>query len=39
MKRGFGKLDRLLGTTAAKVVNHTDKSVLVVRTPLTASAR
>jgi len=31
---GFGKLDRLLGTTAAKVVNHTDKNVFVVRTPL-----
>jgi nucleotide-binding universal stress UspA family protein len=26
-------LDRLLGTTAAKVVNHADRSVLVVREP------
>jgi nucleotide-binding universal stress UspA family protein len=31
---GYGKLDRLLGTTAAKVVNHTDRNVLVVRAPL-----
>jgi universal stress protein F len=31
---GYGKLDRILGTTAAKVVNHTDKNVLVVREPL-----
>lgn len=28
---GYGGLDRLLGTTAAKVVNHADRSVLVVR--------
>ncbi len=28
---GFGGLDRLLGTTAAKVVNHADQSVYVVR--------
>lgn len=28
---GYGILDRLLGTTAAKVVNHADRSVLVVR--------
>jgi nucleotide-binding universal stress UspA family protein len=28
---GFGGLDHLLGTTAAKVVNHADRSVLVVR--------
>jgi nucleotide-binding universal stress UspA family protein len=28
---GFGPLDRLLGTTAARVVNHCDRSVLVVR--------
>lgn len=28
---GFGGIDRLLGTTAAKVVNHADRSVLVVR--------
>jgi nucleotide-binding universal stress UspA family protein len=28
---GYGGLDRLLGTTAAKVVNHAPCSVLVVR--------
>jgi nucleotide-binding universal stress UspA family protein len=28
---GYGGLDRLLGTTASKVVNHCEKSVLVVR--------
>lgn len=28
---GYGGLDRLLGTTAAKVVNHCEVSVLVVR--------
>ncbi len=28
---GYGGMDRLLGTTAAKVVNHADRSVLVVR--------
>jgi nucleotide-binding universal stress UspA family protein len=28
---GYGALDRVLGTTAAKVVNHVDRSVLVVR--------
>jgi nucleotide-binding universal stress UspA family protein len=28
---GYGALDRLLGTTAAKVVNHADRSVMVVR--------
>jgi nucleotide-binding universal stress UspA family protein len=28
---GYGGLDRLLGTTAAKVVNHADCSVLVAR--------
>jgi len=31
---GFGGLDHLLGTTAAKVVNHADRNVLVVRTRL-----
>lgn len=31
---GYGGLDRLLGTTAAKVVNHADRNVLVVRTTL-----
>ncbi len=30
---GYGVLDRLLGTTAAKVVNHADRNVLVVRAP------
>jgi universal stress protein F len=30
---GYGILDRLVGTTAAKVVNHADRSVLVVRSP------
>lgn len=30
---GYGALDRVLGTTAAKVVNHADRSVLVVRDP------
>lgn len=28
---GYGGLDRLIGTTAAKVVNHAEQSVLVVR--------
>lgn len=28
---GYGGLDRVLGTTAAKVVNHIDRNVLVVR--------
>ncbi|HEY8074654.1 MAG TPA: universal stress protein [Labilithrix sp.] len=28
---GYGGLDRVIGTTAAKVVNHADRSVLVVR--------
>jgi universal stress protein F len=30
---GYGALDRVLGTTAAKIVNHCDRSVLVVRAP------
>lgn len=30
---GYGGIDKLLGTTAAKVVNHADRSVLVVRAP------
>ena len=30
---GYQALDRVLGTTAAKVVNHADRSVLVVRAP------
>jgi nucleotide-binding universal stress UspA family protein len=28
---GYGGVDRLLGTTAAKIVNHADRPVLVVR--------
>jgi nucleotide-binding universal stress UspA family protein len=28
---GYGGFDRLLGTTAARVVNHADRSVLVIR--------
>jgi nucleotide-binding universal stress UspA family protein len=28
---GYGGLDRLLGTTAAKIVNHAEQSVLVVK--------
>lgn len=31
---GYGALDRLLGTNAAKVVNRAERNVLVVRTPL-----
>ena len=31
---GYSGLDRVLGTTAAKVVNHADRNVLVVRTLL-----
>jgi nucleotide-binding universal stress UspA family protein len=30
---GYSALDRLLGTTAARVVNHADRSVMVVRQP------
>ena len=33
---GYGLLDRIVGTTAAKVVNHADRSVLVVRSRETA---
>lgn len=33
---GFGGVDHLLGTTAAKIVNHADRSVLVFR-PVTRS--
>jgi len=36
---GYGILDRLIGTTAAKVVNHADRSVLVVRPPPDAGVR
>jgi nucleotide-binding universal stress UspA family protein len=28
---GYSPVDHVLGTTAAKVVNHADRSVLVVR--------
>lgn len=28
---GYGAIDRILGTTAAKVVNHADRTVMVVR--------
>jgi universal stress protein F len=31
---GYGVIDRVLGTTAGKVVNHADRNVLVVRTSL-----
>ena len=31
---GYRGLDRILGTTAGKVVNHADRNVLIVRTPL-----
>jgi nucleotide-binding universal stress UspA family protein len=31
---GYRGVDRVLGTTAAKVVNHADRNVLVVRTAL-----
>jgi nucleotide-binding universal stress UspA family protein len=31
---GYHGIDRVLGTTAAKVVNHADRNVLVVRTAL-----
>jgi nucleotide-binding universal stress UspA family protein len=31
---GYGGLDRILGTTATKVVNHADRNVLVVRAAL-----
>jgi universal stress protein F len=31
---GYSGIDHVLGTTAAKVVNHTDRNVLVVRTLL-----
>jgi nucleotide-binding universal stress UspA family protein len=30
---GYTGMDRLLGTTASRVVNHADRSVLVVRQP------
>ncbi len=31
---GYRGLDKILGTNAGKVVNHADRNVLVVRTPL-----
>ena len=30
---GYGGVDRLIGTTAAKIVNHADCSVMVARAP------
>ena len=36
---GYGALDRLLGTTAARVVNHAPCSVIVVRPPDTSVHR
>ena len=36
---GYGTMDRLLGTTAAKVVNHADRPVLVVRERSRAAAK
>jgi nucleotide-binding universal stress UspA family protein len=30
---GFSGVDRLLGTTVSRVVNHADRSVMVVRSP------
>jgi nucleotide-binding universal stress UspA family protein len=36
---GYSGLDRLIGTTAAKVVNHADRSVLVVRPMESAGER
>jgi nucleotide-binding universal stress UspA family protein len=30
---GYHRIDRMLGTTAARVVDHADRSVLVVREP------
>lgn len=30
---GYGLLERLLGTTAAQVVNHTKRNVMIVRSP------
>ena len=31
---GYSGIDHVLGTTAAKVANHADRNVLIVRTPL-----
>ncbi|HXX83175.1 MAG TPA: universal stress protein, partial [Casimicrobiaceae bacterium] len=31
---GYGGVDRIIGTTAAKIVNHAHCSVLVARKPL-----
>jgi nucleotide-binding universal stress UspA family protein len=36
---GYGAIDRLLGTTAAKIVNHAECSVLVVRAPAKPEAK
>jgi nucleotide-binding universal stress UspA family protein len=32
---GYGGIDRVIGTTAAKVVNHADRNVFIVRNALT----
>lgn len=31
--QGYGAVDRLMGTVAANVVNHADRSVIVIREP------
>lgn len=31
--RGHGLIDRLVGSTAAKIVNHADRTVIVIRAP------
>jgi nucleotide-binding universal stress UspA family protein len=36
---GYRPIERALGTTAAKVVNHTDRSVLVVREEISLDLR
>ena len=36
---GYGAIDRLLGTTAAKIVNHAECSVFVVRAPAKPEAK
>ena len=36
---GYSGIDRLLGTTAARIVNHADRSVLVVRASKSAEER
>jgi nucleotide-binding universal stress UspA family protein len=36
---GFSGMDRLLGTTASRVVSHADRSVLVIRSPASDDPR